>query len=259
MMFKKYVPAATLALTFSAAVAFAPAALTPVAIAGDASAPTVVELFTSQGCYSCPPAEKFLGDLAAQKSVLALEFHVDYWDDLVYGSAGKWKDPFSKREYTERQTGYNQRIRGRRNVYTPQMVIDGKLEAVGSRRLSVLSAIRRAESERADRVGVVVKLSSGSVQNVSLSGNVQEAGSVWLVRYIKSQETRVRSGENKGKALLSHNIVTEMQKIGVWSGKAESIDVNGFTLADGEGCAVLVQDNRQGPVLGAAPCPSVSS
>lgn len=255
----KFVPAATLALTFSAAVAFAPAALTPVALAGDASAPTVVELFTSQGCYSCPPAEKFLGDLAEQKSVLALEFHVDYWDELVHGGDGKWKDVFSKREYTDRQSGYNQRIRGRRNVYTPQMVIDGKLEAVGSRRLSVLSAIRKAENERKERVGVAVKLSAGTVQQVSLSGDVREAGSVWLVRFIKAQETRVQSGENKGKALLSHNIVTDLQKIGAWSGKPETIDVNGFALADGEGCAVLVQDDLQGPVLGAAACPQPSS
>lgn len=222
-------------------------------------APVVVELFTSQGCYSCPPAEKFLGDLAGQKSVLALEFHVDYWDDLVHGADGKWKDVFSKPQYTARQRGYNERIRGRGNVYTPQMVIDGKLEAVGSRRLAVLSAIRRAETARRDRVAVDVTLDSGTVQKIRLGGAVKSAGSVWLVRFIESRETRVRSGENKGKALLSHNVVTEMRKIGAWSGRAATIDVKGFTLADGEGCAVLVQDDRQGPVLGAAPCPSGTS
>lgn len=245
----RMIPAAALALTMSATAA--PAA--------GPNGPVVVELFTSQGCYSCPPAEKFLGDLAGQKSVLALEFHVDYWDDLVYGAAGKWKDVFSKREYTLRQRGYNQRIRGRGNVYTPQMVIDGKLEAVGSRRLSVLSAIKRAGSTRKHRVGINVTLDGGAVRTVSLNGDVKARGSVWLLRYIKSQETRVRSGENKGKALLSHNIVTEVQKVGVWSGRAGEISVDGFSLADGEGCAVLVQDNRQGPILGAAPCPTGTS
>jgi len=163
------------------------------------------------------------------------------------------------REYTLRQRGYNQRIRGRGNVYTPQMVIDGKLEAVGSRRLSVLAAIKRAESDRRDRVGINVTLDGGAVRTMSLNGDVRDRGSVWLVRFIKAQETRVQSGENKGKALLSHNIVTEVQKVGVWSGRAGEISVNGFTLADGEGCAVLIQDNRQGPIIGAAACPTGTS
>lgn len=245
----RMIPAAALALTLSATAV--PAA--------DPDGPVVVELFTSQGCYSCPPAEKFLGDLAGQKSVLALEFHVDYWDDLVHGGDGKWKDVFSKREYTLRQRGYNQRIRGRGNVYTPQMVIDGRYEAVGSRRLSVLAEIKRAERARKDRVGVNVMLDGGHVRTVGLNGTVKSSGSVWLVRYIRSKETRVRSGENKGKSLLSHNIVTEVQKIGAWSGKSQEIGVNGFTLAEGEGCAVLVQDDRQGPIIGAAPCPQETS
>ncbi|CAN0569163.1 unnamed protein product, partial [Laminaria digitata] len=83
--------------------------------------------------------------------------------------------------------------------------------------------------------------------------------SVWLVRLLKAKETRVSSGENKGKALLSHNIVTEVQKIGKWAGKPVSFAVTGFTLAEGEGCAVLVQDNRQGPIFGAAQCPAETS
>ena len=112
------IPAA-LALTLSAIAAVS------TATAGDRNGAVVVELFTSQGCYSCPPAEKFLGDLSEQKSVIALEFHVDYWDDLVHGGDGKWKDPLSKPAYTQRQRIYNQRIRGTGNVYTPLMVIDG--------------------------------------------------------------------------------------------------------------------------------------
>ena len=245
--------AAAVALTLSAIAA------APHAAAGDRNGAVVVELFTSQGCYSCPPAEKFLGELAGQKSLIALEFHVDYWDDLVYGAAGKWKDPFSKPAYTQRQRTYNQRIRGTGNVYTPQMVIDGKLEAVGSRRLSVLNAMREAESARRDSVGITVTMASGTVQQVALDAAGKGAGSVWLIRFIKAKETRVRSGENKGKALLSHNIVTEVQKIGKWSGKQASFAVKDFALAEGEGCAVLVQDNRQGPSLGAAQCPAGTS
>lgn len=249
----RMLPAAALALTMSAMAA------APAATAGDRNGAVVVELFTSQGCYSCPPAEKFLGDLAGEKTVIALEFHVDYWDDLVYGAAGKWKDPFSKPAYTQRQRTYNQRIRRTGNVYTPQMVIDGKLEAVGSRRLSVLNAIRNAEKGLNQRLDVGVTLAAGRVEKVTLTGPVEATGAVWLVRFIKSQETRVRSGENKGKALLSHNIVTEVQKIGTWSGTPAAIPVSGFELADGEGCAVLVQNTRQGPILGAAQCPAETS
>jgi hypothetical protein len=246
------IPAA-LALTLSAIAA------APDAAAGDRNGTVVVELFTSQGCYSCPPAEKFLGDLAGQKSVIALEFHVDYWDDLVYGAAGKWKDPFSKPAYTQRQRNYNQRIRQTGNVYTPQMVIDGRLEAVGSRRLSVLTAIHEAERGLKDRLNVGVMLASGKLRAVTLAGPVQATGSVWVVRFIRSRETRVGSGENRGKALLSHNIVTEVRKIGEWSGQPGSIPVNDFSLADGEGCAVLVQGARPGPILGAAQCPAGGS
>tara|TARA_R110002110_G_scaffold307438_3_gene521105 strand:- start:1155 stop:1916 length:762 start_codon:yes stop_codon:yes gene_type:complete len=246
-------PTVALALTMSAMAAV------PAANAGDRNGAVVVELFTSQGCYSCPPAEKFLGELAGEKTVIALEFHVDYWDDLVHGADGKWKDPFSKPAYTQRQRIYNQQIRGTGNVYTPQMVVDGRLEAVGSRRLSVLDAIRKAETGLKERVDVGVTVASGTVEKVTLAGPVQAAGSVWLVRFIKSRETRVRSGENKGKALLSHNIVTEVQKIGKWAGRPASFAVRGFSLAEGEGCAVLVQDNRQGPIIGAAQCPAETS
>lgn len=227
--------------------------------------PTVVELFTSQSCYSCPPAEALLRDLAREKTLLALEFHVDYWDDLVYGAAGKWKDVFSKREFTDRQTGYNQRIRGRANVYTPQMVFDGRIEAVGSRRLAVLSAIRGAEAARQrpgeGHVAVAVSLGASGA-TVSVGGGTG-AGSaapadVWMVRLLRERETVVQAGENKGKTLVSRNIVTEMRHIGVWRGHDAAIRVPGFSLGDSEGCAVLVQDDRQGPVLGAAACPAPS-
>ena len=215
--------------------------------------PTVVELFTSQGCYSCPPAEEFLGELAVEKTLLALEFHVDYWDDLVYGSAGKWKDAFSKRAYTDRQTGYNMRIRKRPNVYTPQMVIDGHLEAVGSRRLAVLSRIRAAEKARGPRLAVDVSVDAESGATVRLAGTGAKPAGVWLVRFLRERRTEVLSGENKGKSLLSRNIVTELRRIGDWRGRDATITVSDFVLKEGEGCAVLVQDDH-GPIVGAAPC-----
>jgi hypothetical protein len=200
--------------------------------------PTVVELFTSQGCYSCPPAEAFLAELAGEDGMLALEFHVDYWDDLVYGAAGRWKDPFSSPAHTRRQQVYNQQIRGRPNVYTPQMVIDGRYEAVGSRRGAVDGA---------------------AVASVDVGAGSGGSAGVWLVRFLRERRTEVRAGENKGKSLVSRHIVTEMRRIGGWDGGAAALSVSGFVLADGEGCAVLVQRDSQGPVLGAASCPAPGS
>ena len=229
------------------------------ALADSAKSPTVVELFTSQGCYSCPPAERFLGELASRPDIVALEFHVDYWDELVYGSAGKWKDVFSSRAYTLRQYRYNKQIRRRGNVYTPQMVIGGRLEAVGSRRGAVRAALRKARADRSPMVGVEVSGGSSSAMTVTVDGKANDKASIWLVTFLLEATTRVKAGENKGKSLKSHNIVTKLRKIGAWSGDRETIELDDVKLADGEGCAVLVQKGQAGPILGAAYCPRASS
>ena len=132
----------SLALLFAAAAAVAvPQALAPSEVKSN---PTVIELFTSQSCYSCPPAEAFLGELVEERSdILALEFHVDYWDELVHRGS-KWKDVFSSPDSTQRQRVYNVSIRGRASVYTPQMIIGGAAEAVGSNRGNVLAALSQA-------------------------------------------------------------------------------------------------------------------
>lgn len=218
----------------------------------------VVELFTSQSCYSCPPAESFLGDLARRDDVLALEFHVDYWDDLVYGSAGRWRDVFSSRAHTDRQVGYNLRIRGRRNVYTPQMVIDGRVQEVGSDREAVDAAIQVSGTQGGGRVDVGIAYAAGSGARLRLSGDAGPA-EVWLVRFVRRHVTDVGAGENKGKRLANHNVVTELRHVGSWRGDAASIAVPDFSLSEGEGCAALVQDRRQGPILGAALCPDTTS
>ncbi|MFN0023541.1 MAG: DUF1223 domain-containing protein, partial [Parvularculaceae bacterium] len=101
---------------------------TPAAVATPADKPVVVELFTSQGCSSCPPAEALMRELAKRPGLVALEWHVDYWDDLHAGSSGKWKDPFSSADHTARQRAYNRALRGTGGAYTPQMVIDGAAE-----------------------------------------------------------------------------------------------------------------------------------
>ncbi|MEQ8505957.1 MAG: DUF1223 domain-containing protein [Rhodospirillales bacterium] len=219
--------------------------------------PVVVELFTSQGCYSCPPAEAFLGELAERADIVALEFHVDYWDSLNYMWHGQWKDPFSSPEYTQRQRLYNVSIRGQSGVYTPQMVIDGRYEAVGSRRGQVETAIAKAFAERKLSVAVTP---SGNRLSVLISGDAAGPGDVFLVKFIDRATTEVKKGENHGKVLVSRHIVRGMQKLGVWKGRKTKISLpKEAGKANNAGCAVIVQAPNHGPLLGAALCPNSSS
>ncbi len=221
--------------------------------------PTVVELFTSQGCYSCPPAEAFLGELASKDGVLPLEFHVDYWDKLVYGAAGKWKDVFSSPASTQRQRQYNQRIRGSGRVYTPQMIVDGTTEFVGTHRKKILSSIRNTSVDERPRIDISIAPGKQGGFTVSLDGAVAESGAVWFLRFIKAKKTEVLAGENKGKTLISHNIVLEMRRLGDWNGEMTTLELADAQLGDDQGCAVIVQNESLGPILGAAVCPPATS
>lgn len=232
---------------------------TPLKAAESASSPTVVELFTSQGCYSCPPAEAYLGKLASRADVIALEFHVDYWDDLVYGSAGKWKDPFSSAENTQRQRSYNLKIRNTGGVYTPQMVIGGNLETVGSHESKVEKAISRIKQTAANAVSVHVEKSDANQLNVRVEGTGGGSAKIWMVQFHRNIETKVRSGENKGKTLTSHHIVTDVRKIGNWTGSNLSLQTDAPSASSGKGCAILVQQSAGSPILGASYCPSSQS
>jgi len=217
---------------------------------------TVIELFTSQSCYSCPPAEVYLGELAEEKHILALEYHVDYWDRLNYGRHGRWKDVFSTPEMTERQRSYNAEIRNTRSVYTPQMVIDGRTETVGSRRREVQKLISNVRKDDQPRVAVEVVTTANGGVTVSVGDVPDSQADVWLVTFIREVTTKVVRGENHGKTLTNHNIVREVRRIGEWDGKMTAIDVTDLALEDGQSCAILVQDGKVGPVLGAAYCPS---
>lgn len=218
--------------------------------------PVVVELFTSQSCYSCPPAEAYLGDLADRPGILALEWHVDYWNDITYGSAGQWIDPFSSSANTQRQALYNQRIRGTNGVYTPQMVIDGRFEAVGSREHDVEAAIAAA-GDRPHGTAVASISAEGAGLAIALDGQPGDAADLILVRFIAEHVTEVPRGENHGKTLVNHHIVTAVETLGSWAGGAAA-----YTAAapqEGEGCALLIQTEGQGPILAAATCPMPTS
>ena len=222
--------------------------------------PVVVELFTSQGCYSCPPAEHLLTGYAAREDLIALEFHVDYWNDLVYGAAGKWVDPFSDRAYTLRQQAYNRSIRKRSMVYTPQTVIGGARETVGSRGSEIEQAIDTQQAKNDIPLRVSFDTDSRGGMVVRVEGDRTEAAAIWLVRFLRERETEVKAGENKGKTLISRNIVTGVERLGPWAGRAAALRIPPDRGPDAEhGCAVLVQSDDLGPILGASYCPGPTS
>lgn len=232
--------------------------LAPHAMAETPNKPvTVIELFTSQSCYSCPPAEAYLGELAQRDDIVALEYHVDYWNRINYGIHGRWVDEFSTPEMTARQRAYNLAIRNTGGVYTPQMVIDGRAEAVGSRRGEVQGLVRKVRADDAPRIRVSVSAGADGGISIALPDGPDDGADIWLVTFIHEHTTQVVRGENHGKTLTGHNIVRKVTRVGEWRGDAATLSVakDALGLEPGQGCAILVQDERPGPVLGASYCP----
>jgi hypothetical protein len=212
-----------------------------VAQAQTQSRPVVVELFTSQGCNSCPPAEAYIGELTRNKDVLALSFHVDYWDDLG------WKDPFSLGISTERQRSYSA-AQGRSSVYTPQVVIDGQRDFVGTDRRNIGQALAAPRNG----VPVGISLQEGDVV-VDLGAQTQTAPSeVLLVAYLRKATTPIGRGENSGRTLEEFNIVRGIRNLGQWKGDAASFRTPRSSLPrDATDVAILVQSTGQHAVVGA--------
>ena len=224
-----------------------------------ATPPTVVELFTSQSCYSCPPAEKILGKLAERDDIIALEHHVDYWDQLVYGSAGRWKDIFSSPEATDRQRRYNDAVPGRGYSYTPQMIFDGKFETVGNRNRAVKNEIKKAQKNIGERLSVAVAPRPEGGLAITVNGSISEKAGIWLLHYKDKQAVQPTGGENKDKNLVNHNIVREVRRVGDWTGQPATVEVADYKFEAGFSCVILVQNARPGPIIGAARCPALES
>lgn len=237
---------AALALAGAPAAALAPASV----LADAAKRPVVVELFTSQGCYSCPPADKFLGVLAGRSGVIALSFHVDYWNYLG------WRDPYSSPEATQRQQVYASAMR-RRTVYTPQMVVDGTLQAIGSYTGVVDGQIRLRREAADDRVAVSI---AGGGSDGALSATVKGDGGrtgdcqVWLVYFDRQHTTEIPRGENAGKTLTYYNVVREFRQVVEYRGADLEIEIprTGKRGGSFDRVAVLVQEPDGGRIVGAA-------
>jgi hypothetical protein len=207
--------------------------------------PAVIELFTSEGCSSCPPAEAYLGELALRPDVLALAFHVDYWDALG------WRDLFEVPEAVPRQRNYAKRLH-LPSIYTPQLVVDGRVDFVGSDRKAIAAALR----ERRQGVAVTFTVREGREGDIQIDLPAQEGGGpcdVLLIAYRRSAISAIGRGENAGRTLTEYGIVRSVQNLGAWSGRAQQFHSALKSLpTDATDGAVLIQEAGQAAIVGAA-------
>jgi hypothetical protein len=217
------------------------ALLALVTCTGALAQPVVVELFTSEGCSSCPPADALVGELAKRPGVIALSYHVDYWDDRG------WKDRFSIPEATQRQRGYVRRL-SKSGAFTPQIVVSGDTSLVGSNRAEVEKAVR------GDRDALRLSLSKeGDTLHVHFLEAWREAMDVYLVSYLKEATANIEGGENAQRTLKHFNVVRSIERLGTWNGRPQRMIAPLAELPrDASVVAVILQRKNQGAVAGAA-------
>ncbi len=208
-----------------------------------AEAEVVVELYTSQGCSSCPPADEMLGRLTERDDVIALSLHVDYWDYLG------WKDAFGKPEHSQRQRLYAAAA-GSTMIYTPQMVVAGVDHVVGTRGMELAEYINK-HLAKAQPVGVSATRSGKAVSIKAAKPASGAAGDmiVYVVQYSPKETVAIKRGENAGRSITYHNVVTNFDAVGEWSGKG-ALAIEAQLASDRPG-AVIVQDGIGGAILGA--------
>ena len=214
----------------------------------------VIELFTSQGCSSCPPADKILGELAKDPSVIALSMPINYWDYLG------WKDTLADSRFSARQKAYSQ-VRGDREVYTPQVVVNGSAHVIGSDRAGIESAIDATEKADGVMSVPVTMTQSGKQINVSVAassrGPAAMHGEVWICSISKAVPISIARGENSGRQVTYHNVVRNLLKVGDWNGTAGSwtVPLENISREGVDAAVVYVQDgnrDKPGAMLGAA-------
>jgi hypothetical protein len=209
----------------------------------------VIELFTSQGCSSCPPADRLLGELARDPALIAMSLPIDYWDYIG------WKDTLAKPRHTTRQRFYA-RTRGDGDVFTPQVVVNGVTHAVGNDKTAIEKAI--AESRREGAIlslAVKVEVAEGKLNVTIPAGPDKAAGEVWLCALGTTIPVAIGRGENSGHTITYHNVVRRWVKLGDWNGAARSFSVPVADLESADAAAVIVQAgtaDRPGAILGAA-------
>ncbi|SMX32285.1 DUF1223 domain-containing protein [Octadecabacter ascidiaceicola] len=208
-----------------------------------ADGPTVIELYTSQGCSSCPPADEILHELAGQSDVIALALHVDYWDYIG------WADIFADPAHTRRQQNYA-RVAGASSIYTPQMVIGGADHVIGTKPMDVANLIR-THSARPTGTRISLQRSGNQLQISGQTARALRNGTVvQVIRYSPEETVDVRRGENAGRTLTYSNIVTQWSEVGEWSGSGD-LNMN-VRISGNSPVVVIVQEPGPGAVMASA-------
>ncbi len=243
-------PYGVFAGVFATALTAAPFALNAESQA-DAGPKGVVELFTSQGCSSCPPADRLVSAMARSPDMIAVSFPVDYWDYIG------WKDTLASPHFTARQKAYAS-VRGDSHVYTPQIVVDGRADVVGSDKDGLEEAIG-SNKGRGGALSVPMRLKDGGgVLHVEIGAGTGDlaktAAGVFILRVAHTRTVTIERGENKGRAITYTNVVRAMRKIGEWHGEAATFEVTELKSED-EGYVVFLQQGtleQPGTILAAA-------
>lgn len=229
-------------MRFLPATCLALASLSPQPSLGEAKLPVVVELFTSQGCSSCPPADAMLRDLARMDGVIALSLHVDYWDYIG------WPDSFASPAHSSRQEAYA-RDAGERMVYTPQVIVGGQDRLIGGDAVAVMERIN-AHADLRTPVALSLDFERGRLRVEAPALTLQRPLLVQVVRYIPEDEVVITGGENAGLTVAYGNIVTSWETVGAWTGE-EGLDLD-LPLEGTEPVAVILQEAGPGAVRAAA-------
>ncbi|HEY3779111.1 MAG TPA: DUF1223 domain-containing protein [Rhizomicrobium sp.] len=208
----------------------------------------MVELFTSQGCSSCLPADALLARLAERKDILAMSLSITYWDMLG------WKDTLANEGNTRRQKAYAASM-GRGGIYTPQIIVDGVTDVVGSREAQVEEAIAARSGDM--RTVPVALTAAGDTLHIAIgpAGEHEKAGAtVWLFHILSRAYVHVLAGENQGRSLTYRNVVRDVRPVGLWKGQALSVDLprKDQISAPHDAVAVLLQEGGYGRIIGAA-------
>ena len=229
---------------FSLVLFFCWSAFASVGMAAD-KALVVVELFTSQGCSSCPPADKILRELSDEPHIIALAHHVDYWNYLG------WKDPFSSRSASDRQRRYA-RVLSNWTAYTPQMVIDGRHDVAGYKRSAIREHIQHSRTEQDVRALVIEESRDGAQARVVLP-RLADDDVVWRIDYDALHETDVERGENGGRQLVNAHVVRQMQRVDKATRALGVVVIDKQMLQEQKrgGSVVLIQRGRVGPIRAA--------
>ncbi len=226
------------AVLLCAAASFCP---TPSVAAAAEPVPVVVELFTSQGCNSCPPADALLSELTRRADLLPLSFHVTYWDRLG------WPDSFGLQASTDRQEAYARSL-GLSGLYTPQMVVGGRIDVVGSQRQRVLEAIELLRGH--PQPGPAIRVADGRLELEAGGGGRCH---LWLMGFDRVHDVAIERGENRGRTIRYQNVVRTILDLGTWDGSAATLPLPLERLAaeQHDGAAVLVQRAADGAIVAA--------